>query len=156
MAVLFNKMTEWDFSEIPSFNRDINLDQFSAVGFEVITAAFTKNFMFWDVTPCSPLSASCQFLAWLTLRPWRWKWHIPPERWLTFSELHSVNFLKIELFFFLLDSIGSFIIFLDWMCVQLPFHWIYLEATYSFKYTCMNNMRRLFQNIQYMSKRLLM
>jgi hypothetical protein len=29
--------------------------------------------------------SSCWFLAWLILRPWRWRRHIPPKRQLTFS-----------------------------------------------------------------------
>jgi hypothetical protein len=31
-------------------------------------------------------------------RPWRWKWHLPPKRRLTFSALHGVISHKIELF----------------------------------------------------------
>jgi hypothetical protein len=36
------------------------------------------------------LPASCWFLTWLTLRPWRWRQYVPPKRWLTFIGLHGV------------------------------------------------------------------
>jgi hypothetical protein len=31
------------------------------------------------------LSASCWFLPWLTVQPWRWRRHVPPKRRLTFA-----------------------------------------------------------------------
>jgi hypothetical protein len=36
------------------------------------------------------LPASCWFLAWFILQPWRWSWHVPPNSWLTFNRLQSV------------------------------------------------------------------
>jgi hypothetical protein len=33
----------------------------SNVGFEVLTAVFMKSIIFWDMTPCSPLSANRRF-----------------------------------------------------------------------------------------------
>jgi hypothetical protein len=44
------------------------------------------------------LSASCWFLAWLTLQPWRMKWHISPKHHLTFNGLHSIISWKVEHF----------------------------------------------------------
>jgi hypothetical protein len=43
------------------------------------------------------LLAACLvlFLAWHILRPWRWRWHIHPKRWLTFSRLHWIISQKI-------------------------------------------------------------
>jgi hypothetical protein len=38
------------------------------------------------------------FLAWLIFRPWRWRQHVHPKRWLTFNELHGVMCQKRELF----------------------------------------------------------
>jgi hypothetical protein len=38
------------------------------------------------------------FPARLILRPWRWRWHIPPKSPLTFNGLHAVIFQKIVLF----------------------------------------------------------
>jgi hypothetical protein len=38
------------------------------------------------------------FLAWLILRPWRWRRHVLPKRRLTFSGLYGVIYQKIELF----------------------------------------------------------
>jgi hypothetical protein len=35
------------------------------------------------------LSASCWFLAWLTLRPWRWRRHVPSKRGSIFNELQG-------------------------------------------------------------------
>jgi hypothetical protein len=37
------------------------------------------------------LSASCCFLAWLTLIPWRWTWCTPPTNSSTFTELHDIR-----------------------------------------------------------------
>jgi hypothetical protein len=37
------------------------------------------------------------FFAWLILRPWRWRRHVPPKRWLIFNGLHGVMSWKIEL-----------------------------------------------------------
>jgi hypothetical protein len=42
--------------------------------------------------------SSCWFLAWLILRPWKWRRHVPPKRRLTFGGLHSVICYKIKLF----------------------------------------------------------
>jgi hypothetical protein len=41
---------------------------------------------------------SRRFLAWLILRPWRWRQHVPPKHRLAFSRLHGVISNKIELF----------------------------------------------------------
>jgi hypothetical protein len=35
------------------------------------------------------LSASRWFIAWFSLRPWRWKTHVPPKHRLTFNGLHD-------------------------------------------------------------------
>jgi hypothetical protein len=80
--------------------------------FEVLTAVVMKSSVFWDITPCNPLSVnrrfggtyrlhlqgrrisqassachllSSWFLAWLILRPWRWRRHAPPKRQLDFQ-----------------------------------------------------------------------
>jgi hypothetical protein len=49
------------------------------------------------------LLTSCWFLAWLSLRPWRYKRNVLLKRWLTFSGLHCIIFqytshLKIVLY----------------------------------------------------------
>jgi hypothetical protein len=44
------------------------------------------------------LPVSCWILAWLTLRPWRWRRHVPPKRRLSSNGLHGVISQKIELF----------------------------------------------------------
>jgi hypothetical protein len=62
-----------------------------------------RNSIFWDTEPCSPLkvnrrfrgtcrliAASRWFLAWIILQPWRWSWHVPPKRWVTFNGLQCV------------------------------------------------------------------
>jgi hypothetical protein len=33
----------------------------AAVGFDVLIAVLTKSYIFWNLTPCSPLKASCCF-----------------------------------------------------------------------------------------------
>jgi hypothetical protein len=57
------------------------------------------------IAPCSPLNVfalrapvSSWFLAWVILRPWRWRRDIHPKHRLTFSGLHGVLLQKIELF----------------------------------------------------------
>jgi hypothetical protein len=59
------------------------------------------------ITPCSLLKvnrclcllhASRWFLAWLILRPWRWRWHVPLKHRLTFDGLHGIISHKMELF----------------------------------------------------------
>jgi hypothetical protein len=46
----------------------------------------------------SLLPASCWFLAWLTLQPWRCRRHVPPKRRLTCNGLHGVISQNIETF----------------------------------------------------------
>jgi hypothetical protein len=36
------------------------------------------------------LPSSCWFVAWFTFRFWRWIWHVPSKRRLTFNGLHGV------------------------------------------------------------------
>jgi hypothetical protein len=76
-----------------------------------ITARTSRISSFWDISPCSwkstdvsgnmsPSSWGSQnnrskkptrwLLIWLTLRPWIWRWHVPPKRRLTFNGLHGV------------------------------------------------------------------
>jgi hypothetical protein len=61
-----------------------------------------KSSIFWDITPCTalllPAPAWQWFLAWLNLRPWRWRRHVPRKRWLTFNGLHGVISQKTELY----------------------------------------------------------
>jgi hypothetical protein len=47
-------------------------------------------------SPCHLLSS--WFLSWLTLRPWRWRRHVPPKCRLTFKGLHNAISQKVELF----------------------------------------------------------
>jgi hypothetical protein len=62
------------------------------------------NLNFWDifVTPRTAefclLPDLCWFLAWLNLRPWRWRWYVPAKCTLTFNGIHSVMSQNIELF----------------------------------------------------------
>jgi hypothetical protein len=96
----------------------------SSVGFEFLTAVVMKSSVIWDITPCSPskgnryCGGTCRlhlqgrrmcrarnqsftsrwFLAWLILRPWRWRRHVPPKRLLAFNGIHSVISQKTELF----------------------------------------------------------
>jgi hypothetical protein len=81
----------------------------SCVGSEVLIAMVTKSYIFWDITPCSPLKINQRFggkyrlhLLWRwylarLIRPWRWRRYIPPKRRLTFNGLQCVIFHKIVL-----------------------------------------------------------
>jgi hypothetical protein len=72
------------------------------VGFEVFTVVVMKRIIFWDMTPCSPLSLNRRFggnrfskpaskhLLNLFLRPWRWRRYVPPKRRLKLNGLHSI------------------------------------------------------------------
>jgi hypothetical protein len=53
-----------------------------------------KSSVVWD---CHLLSR--WFLAWHTLRPWRWRRHVPPKRRLIFNGLCGVKTQKIQLFY---------------------------------------------------------
>jgi hypothetical protein len=87
-----------------------------------------KSYIFWDITPCSPLrvnrhyggtcrlhlqdrrisqarnqrkgcgSACCLLHTGLILRSWRWRRYVPPKRRLTFNGLHGIISQKIVLF----------------------------------------------------------
>jgi hypothetical protein len=85
-----------------------------------------KSIIFWDTTPCSPLSANrrfggthrlhlqgrrnkfskkpaskkvASFLLNLFLLPWRWRLYVPPKRLLTPDRLYGVISQKMVLFF---------------------------------------------------------
>jgi hypothetical protein len=85
------------------------------LGIEVLPAVVVKIYIFWDITPCSPLmkvnwrfGGTCRlhllydllsrwFLTWSFLRPWRWRRNIAPKYRLFFNGLHVVISHKIEL-----------------------------------------------------------
>jgi hypothetical protein len=96
------------------------------LGSEIFTAVIMKSSIFWDITACNPLKVNGHFggtcqphiqgrrinltkieneacskqsiTAWLILRPWRWRRHIPLKRRLTFIGLHGLISQKTELF----------------------------------------------------------
>jgi hypothetical protein len=96
--------------------------------FEVLRAVLTKTYVFWDITPCSPLKINrrfgvtcrllqCEsrlqaellccthllsrwFLVWLIFRTWRRRRLVPAERPLTFSGPHGVLSYGTELLSF--------------------------------------------------------
>jgi hypothetical protein len=57
-------------------------EQHVHVGFQVLTMMVMKN------SVLLPASRWCR--AWLILRPWRWRLHVPPKHRLTFNGLHGV------------------------------------------------------------------
>jgi hypothetical protein len=100
------------------------------VGFGILTAVVLNSSIFWDITTCSPVKVNWLFrgtcrlhlqgrrisqarnqcesrwqAAWLILRPWRWRRHVPQKRRLNFNGLHDVISQKTELFMFNLISI---------------------------------------------------
>jgi hypothetical protein len=67
------------------------------------SSLFLKSVIFWDMTPCSPLSFNfaTSLLAGLLnlfLRPWIWRRYVPPKRRLKLNGLHGVISQKIILF----------------------------------------------------------
>jgi hypothetical protein len=93
-------MRQAKFKPVIKIRANIIID----VGFEVFTAAVMKSIIFWDMTPCSPLSFNRRFGGTyrlhlqgrrnrfsktskraggkqnLFLRSWRWKRYVPPKR----------------------------------------------------------------------------
>jgi hypothetical protein len=63
---------------------------------------YAMSFIFWDITQCSPLCLYCLLpasrwlLAWLILRPWRWRRHVTPKCQLAFNGLYDDIPEKIE------------------------------------------------------------
>jgi hypothetical protein len=53
----------------------------------------SRNDVYEELEYLCLLLASRWFLTWRILRPWRWRRHFPPKRWLTFKRLHSVELL---------------------------------------------------------------
>jgi hypothetical protein len=35
-------------------------------------------------------------LAWFSLQPWKWMWHVPPKHWMTFNKLHMALHPRIQ------------------------------------------------------------
>jgi hypothetical protein len=65
---------------------------------------FCRRVVRWKSTDVSEEQIFCLlpdsgwFLAWLTLRYWRWRRHVSTKHRLTFTVLHSIISQKIELF----------------------------------------------------------
>jgi hypothetical protein len=59
--------------------------------------------LLWDVMPCSRIQLHrlfrrlCCIIAWITLSLWKWRWHVPSKRLLTFNALRVVISKKIKL-----------------------------------------------------------
>jgi hypothetical protein len=76
------------------------------VGFEAFTVAVMKSTIFWDITPCSPLSVNRRFRGTYRLhlqgqrnkfskkpvskRVASWRRYVPPKRWLTLNRLQGL------------------------------------------------------------------
>jgi hypothetical protein len=85
------------------------------VRFKVLRVMVKKNSIFWDITPCSPLTTNRFFGRICRLHPQgrrinqarnqheacskqRWRRHVPPKRRLTFNGLHRVTSQNTEIF----------------------------------------------------------
>jgi hypothetical protein len=102
------------------FNESVNSSEFMVSNHRMITpnelerkrSWNLRSTIFWDITPCSPLSvnrrlgrtspllATCVhagFLLSLFFRPWRWRQYVPPKL-LTLNGLHGVISQKMVLF----------------------------------------------------------
>jgi hypothetical protein len=78
-------------------------------GYEVISSGIYRHVVRWKWTDVSEehvtsifskvlIATSRLFLAFLILRPWKWRLHVSPKSRLTFNGLHGVISQKIELF----------------------------------------------------------
>jgi hypothetical protein len=125
--------------------------KFYDVGFEVLTAVVMKSSIFWNIMSYSPLKVNRRFLrtcrlhfqgrnmeqvasralAWLILRPWRWRRHVPPKCPLTFSRLHDVMYQKIEFF----KSLRS-CIFDSWEILKSLKKWLEFRSRVSSDFVC--------------------
>jgi hypothetical protein len=56
-------------------------------------------------------SCDVRFLAWLILRPWRWRWYVPQERRLTLNWPPGVVFQKIPCFYCTAVQVGLAVMF---------------------------------------------
>jgi hypothetical protein len=67
---------------------------------EVYQLFTAKSSAFWDVTPCNPVKVNRLLEKTFRprFRPRSWRQRISPKRRLTFTGLHSVYCLKIQLF----------------------------------------------------------
>lgn len=64
----------------------------------------------WLKSKHSLLLASCWFLTWLALQPWRWWQHVPPKQWLIFIQQHGIISQNSELFRIHISQTGK------WLC----------------------------------------
>jgi hypothetical protein len=49
------------------------------IEFEVLTVVVTKSYVFWDITPCSPVKLNQ---------------HVPPKHWLTFMQDYTALYFR--------------------------------------------------------------
>jgi hypothetical protein len=130
-GVVTEKTTIWMFNAVKVSNFRHRLFY---VGFEVLTAVVMKSTIFWDITPCSPLTVNRSFGGTYRLhvqgrknklnlffrpssgsknnlffRPWRWKRYVPPRRPLTLNGLHGVISQNIVLI------TDYFLLWVNWM-----------------------------------------
>jgi hypothetical protein len=49
--------------QLTSTSDKAGVDNLKSVGFEVLTAVVMKNYMLWNITPCSPLNIKTNYMA---------------------------------------------------------------------------------------------
>jgi hypothetical protein len=79
-----------------------NKQESGNVEFEILTEVVMRSYIYWDITPCSPLTVSrslggifhlhlhAGFLLSFFSIHWRCRRHIPPKSRLTFNGLHDL------------------------------------------------------------------
>jgi hypothetical protein len=83
------------------------------------------------------ISASCWYLVWLILRPWRWRLHVPPKFRLTFKGLHkktelsTISFLLYLLSLVILFPVCQILTVLQISCIR-EIHKFALYLMYSY------------------------
>jgi hypothetical protein len=62
--------------------------------------------------------ASCWFLAWLILWPWRWRQQVHPKCWLTFNRLLDIISQETELFLSIFQHLLVFLRTAEWFHLE--------------------------------------
>jgi hypothetical protein len=106
------QLGKYSSSRLPKiWLRVIFTDVSNFAGFEIFAAVIMDNYIFQEITKCSPfkvnrrfggklflLPALCRLLVWLILQPGRRRWHFHPKCLLTFNERRRFIAQNVQVF----------------------------------------------------------